>query len=186
MKWHSHKLLTGAVLYAVTGNFIITGLGVLGSTFPDFIEGRPPKYGTKEYQEWRKKHRQESHWLIPYLAITIAGFYYLHTFGFVTISLNKLLSMLEHWQNNIDILIIHLISCFTLGCVMHILEDAVCGRVPLLMRKPRIGIRIFRVGSIWEYILVFPISVFIIIWRTAYEYNWLEYLTLPKWPSWFM
>ena len=185
MKWHSHKLATGAILYAVTGNFLVTGLGVLGSTFPDFIEGKPPKQGTPAYQEWRKRHRQESHWLIPYLLITVFGFYYLKTLGVAVINLKKLLSMLEHWQSNLDVLLVYLVSCFTLGCVLHILEDALCGRVPLLGRKPRIGLRLFRVGSAWEYLLVFPASVFLIIWRAAYEYNFLEYLKIPRWPNWF-
>lgn len=186
MKWHSHKLVTGAVLYAVTGNLLIAGLGVLGSTFPDWVEGKPPKFGTKEYQEWRKRHRQESHWLIPYLLLTAAGFYYLNTFGIKIISLDKLTDMLTHWQSNIDVLIVYFVSSFTLGCVLHILEDAVCGRVPLLLLKPRIGLRLFRVGSIWEYLLVFPFSVFIIIWRAAYEYHLLEYLKIPRLPGWFL
>lgn len=185
MKWHSHKLATGAILYTVTGNLIITGLGVLGSTFPDFIEGKPPKQGTPAYQQWRKHHRQGSHWLLPYLLITFFGFYYLHTFGIVAISWGKLLDMLTHWSSNIDVLLIHFISCFTLGCVLHILEDSICGRVPMLMRSPRLGLRLFRVGSVWEYLLVFPASVFLIIWRVAYEYNWLEYLKVPAWPNWF-
>lgn len=186
MKWHSHKLATGAILYAVTGNFIITGLGVLGSTFPDFIEGRPPKPGTPAYQQWRKRHRQHSHWLLPYLLVALAGFYYLHTFGIITISLDKLLSMLEHWPSNIALLSVHLLSCFALGCMLHILEDSICGRVPLLLLKPRIGLRLFRVGSIWEYLLVFPAGVFLIVWRAAYEYKLLNYLILPKWPHWFL
>lgn len=186
MKWVSHKMATGAILYAVTGNIIITGLGVMGSTFPDFVEGRPPAQGTAAYNNWRKSHRGLSHWLIPYLLIAGGGFYYLNMFGIIGISIEKLIAMLRFWSLNIDILLVHLVSCFALGGVLHILQDAICGRVPLLFPGKKYGIRLFRVGSMTEYTLVFPLSVFLIIWRFAAQYGFLVTWGLPELPSWFV
>ncbi len=186
MKWVSHKMATGAILYALTGNILISGLGVLGSTFPDFIEGRVPPQDTTAYKKWRKKHRGLSHWLPPYLLIVCLGIYYLHQFNILTISLDKVLPLIKNWQFNLDIITVHITTYFTAGAVLHILEDAICGYVPLLWLRPRLGIRLFRVGSIWEYTLVFPTAAFLIFWRLAHQYHWEIHKALPSLPSWFL
>lgn len=185
MKWVSHKMATGAFLYTVTGNLLISALGVLGSTFPDFIEGRPPQQGTPAYNSWRKKHRGLSHWLIPYLTITILGLKYLNSFHITTISANKIIPLIQNWQYNIDIIIVHFLTYWCTGCVLHILQDSICGRVPLITPYQKIGVRLFKVGSIWEYLLVFPTSVLFIFWRLSIEYKLPTHITMPNLPSWF-
>ena len=41
-----------------------------------------------------------------------------------------------------------------LGALMHIAEDAVCGKVPFLLPSQKIGVRLFTVGSFREYLFV--------------------------------
>ena len=38
MKWHNHKILTAAVVFTATHNFISTIAATIGSIFPDLIE----------------------------------------------------------------------------------------------------------------------------------------------------
>ena len=39
-----------------------------------------------------------------------------------------------------------------LGALLHIAEDAVCGKVPAVLPTQKIGIRLFTVGSLREYL----------------------------------
>lgn len=45
------------------------------------------------------------------------------------------------------------------GALLHIIEDGICGKVPLIWRKRKIGIKLFRVGSSWEYFISYTICV---------------------------
>ena len=47
-----------------------------------------------------------------------------------------------------------------LGALFHIAEDALCGKVPLLHPKKKVGVRLFRVGSFGEYILALVLVLF--------------------------
>lgn len=38
------------------------------------------------------------------------------------------------------------------GALLHIAEDAVCGKVPFLTPYQKIGVRLFQVGSVAEYL----------------------------------
>ena len=40
------------------------------------------------------------------------------------------------------------------GALCHIAEDALCGKVPLLLPSQKVGIRLFTVGSFREYLIV--------------------------------
>ena len=79
MKWANHKLVTTVVVFAGTGNFLYAAYSFFGSVLPDRLEGKPPKE-SKAYWKWRSKHRQNTHWTVPYLAI-IAILFYLHEVG---------------------------------------------------------------------------------------------------------
>lgn len=109
---------------------------------PDRLEGKPPKE-SKAYWKWRSKHRQNTHWTVPYLAI-IAILFYLHEVG--------VLQDLS-WE------IAKLPIFVCVGALLHILEDGICGKVPLIWRKKKIGIKLFRVGSSWEYFISYTICV---------------------------
>ena len=51
------------------------------------------------------------------------------------------------------------------GALLHIIEDGICGKVPLIWRKRKIGIKLFRVGSSWEYFISYTICVAALYYR---------------------
>ena len=59
------------------------------------------------------------------------------------------------------------------GALLHIAEDALAGKVPLLHPARKVGVRLFRVGSFGEYIvaliLVLAIYAFgrLFLWQGA-------------------
>ena len=142
MKWANHKLVTTVVVFAGTGNFLYAAYSFFGSVLPDRLEGKPPKE-SKAYWKWRSKHRQNTHWTVPYLAI-IAILFYLH-------EVDVLKDLF--WE----IAQIPIFVC--VGALLHIIEDGICGKVPLIWRKRKIGIKLFRVGSSWEYFIIYTICV---------------------------
>ena len=58
-----------------------------------------------------------------------------------------------------------------LGALCHIAEDAVCGKVPALFPTQKIGIRLFTVGSLREYLFV----LFCLVVVYAAQYNIRSY-----------
>ncbi len=145
MKWANHKLVTTVLVYVGTGNFLYAAYSFLGSTLPDKLEGRPPKE-KKAYWKWRSKHRQTTHWTLPYLAVILllVG---LHEHGF--------LNGLNGWAWEIAKVPLFI----AVGALLHIFEDSICGKVPLIWRKKKIGIKLFRVGSSWEYFISYMICL---------------------------
>ena len=64
MKWVSHKIITGATIYAFTGDVFATIASMAGSVIPDALEGMPDNT-----PNWRKYHRGITHWFVPYLFV---------------------------------------------------------------------------------------------------------------------
>lgn len=162
MKWQSHKILTGAIVFCATGNLVPTVGTVLGSVFPDAIEGMPTQ---SNYNAWRAKHRKKSHWFIPYLFtfLLLQSFNFLHP-------IPKTFSQLWRVANSgslIDALpiVTWLVAMLALGALFHIAEDAICGKVPGIELRQKIGIKLFQVGSAQEYLLVSSISFALIMAR---------------------
>lgn len=132
MKWVSHIALTGTVAYAVTNDPLCTAAAAVGTVLPDQIEGTPGSVG---WSTWRSRHRGWSHWPMLYLAL-IGGLTQAHTYFFYDETFFAILTWLFG------------------GALLHIAEDAVCGKVPLLYPTQKIGIRLFTVGSFREYLFV--------------------------------
>ena len=133
MKWVNHQVLTGVIVYAATEDMLLTIYSMAGAILPDKIEGSP-RAGS--YWQWRSRHRGWSHWPILYLA---------------------LIGAILHWEdqpvNELPLLDLSRIGIFLcIGALLHIAEDAVCGKVPFLMPRQKIGIRLFKVGSVTEYL----------------------------------
>lgn len=141
MKWVNHQVVTGVILYAVTEDLLLTACGMAGAILPDKVEGNPR--GGLLSLGWRSRHRGWSHWPLIYLA---------------------LMGLLLEWQG-IPLLaeaplgelmaeghpvMAGLALCA--GALLHILEDAVCGKVPVFTPDHKYGIRLFSVGSLREYI----------------------------------
>lgn len=139
MKWINHRMVTGAVVYAVTENFVWTAASIVGSVWPDKSEGMPNKRG------WQKRHRGVSHWPLLYMALM--ALVWLMPFNLVL-------------DANFDLRM--LLLFFLLGALMHIAEDAVCGKVPVFTPKRRHGLRFFYVGTPGEYI--FSVSVIVAVY----------------------
>lgn len=137
MKWANHIVLTGAIAFAISGDALNGLFAMAGSVLPDKLEGPPPRQ-KKAYWQWRKKHRTFTHWTAPYLL----GIF--------------VLLVLAH-QNLVppEFMLPFRVLLFGLfGALCHILEDGVCGRVPLIWPHRKIGLRLFSVGSPGEYFFV--------------------------------
>ena len=146
MKWVNHQILTGVIVYAATGNLLYTACSIGGSILPDKLEGDPAK---GNYQRWRRQHRGRTHWPLPY--VLLAGF--LYQAGALHLASPAMRDLA--WFG------IYILA----GAVLHILEDAVCGKVPLLFPNKKWGISLFKVGSLTEYI--FTLLVALCIWQNV-------------------
>lgn len=133
MKWVDHQVLTGVIVYAATDDLLLTVYSMAGAIFPDKVEGSPR---AGNYWSWRSRHRGWSHWPVLYLGIIF------------------FLSHLEEMQltslPTADLVTIGTYIC--IGALLHIAEDAVCGKVPFLTPYHKVGIRLFKVGSVTEYL----------------------------------
>ena len=149
MKWVSHKLITGSTVFILTGSPILSIISATGSIFPDLIEGMPTEHN---YNAWRKNHRQISHWYFQYLmtfliTIGIAGYN-----GYINITTKEIIYLLS--VHSYSCILSLFIAYFSLGALMHIIQDCICGTVPGRTMDERIGMKFFKVGSIKEFAIV--------------------------------
>ncbi len=133
MKWINHQIVTGFIVFAATDNALFVASSIVGAVIPDKVEGNPPKE-SKEYWAWRKRHRTWSHYPVIYLALIFLLMFAGEYFKEPTISLAT--------EMGIFVLI---------GSLLHIVEDGICGRVPIFTPTSKHGIKLFTVGSIGEY-----------------------------------
>jgi inner membrane protein len=158
MTWKSHKLLTLVLVWAFTHNFLYSLIASIGSIIPDFIEGKGFLY---DYERWMRTHRTYSHWFIPYLVLFLVSF----------IGMGKEVGLLVKSEGLFlpgqgEKIIFFLLSALSLGCLLHILEDAVSGKVPLWHPKKRtFGIRLIRTRSFMEYVFVFVVILLVIVYK---------------------
>ena len=130
MTWVSHIAVTGTIAYAVTADPLLTAAVAVGAVLPDKIEGSPGSVG---WSTWRSRHRGWSHWPVLYLAL-IGGLAQARAYFFYDAAFFSVLTWLF------------------VGALLHIAEDAVCGKVPGIFPMQKIGIRLFTVGSFREYL----------------------------------
>ena len=129
MKWTSHISLTATIAYAVTADPMLTAAAAVGAVLPDKIEGTPQSIG---WSTWRSRHRGWSHWPMLYVGgLMQAQQYFFYDPAFFAV-----------------------LAWIFGGALLHIAEDAVCGKVPLLYPTQKVGIRLFTVGSLREYLFV--------------------------------
>ena len=142
MKWVNHKLITGSIVYITTNNLLLTTSAMIGSIIPDALEFPPWHY--KDKWSYLKQHRKITHWIVPYLFL-IAYTLYLRNVDSIT------------FINTIGLGIL-------LGAIFHILEDVICGTVPSLDPRKRIGVLLFKTGDVIEYFLslvLFYIAIYV-------------------------
>jgi hypothetical protein len=168
MTWICHKLTTGSVIFALTGNPVAAVFAAAGSIIPDALEGFPSNEG--DYARWRKNHRRFTHWFVPYAIAAIAFYCVAYSYGIKSM---WGFSVLKSLRFDIPIsalygLIAYAFAFIVIGALMHCLQDACCGSVPSLNPMRRIGLRLFYVGSLKEYAIVFPLSVILILARLSF------------------
>ena len=132
----SHSIVTFATLYVATQNVFIAGSAMLGSLFPDKVEG--PLF--------RFCHRSYSHWFVLYIA------------ALVCVRTPEVLSVtgMQLWKTGFVHMVRIFLFWFFAGGLFHILEDAICGPVPVLYPTKRTTVlpRLFKTGSVGECLFV--------------------------------
>lgn len=139
MKWVNHEIVTGVIVYTVVQDPLLSVYSMAGAIVPDKVEGNPRG---ANYWRWRKRHRGWSHWLIGYLLLFI--------FLQQVMASGKLPALA-------DLIVIGSYLC--IGAMLHIAEDAICGKVPFFTPWHKIGIKLFKVGSATEYFVAILIVV---------------------------
>ncbi|MCD6397189.1 MAG: hypothetical protein J7L71_06585 [Spirochaetaceae bacterium] len=158
MKWTSHKIITFSAVYLLTDSLPAGIISALGAVFPDVIEGR-----------YRKKtHRRLSHWCVTYFVVCIAVYVInLHSEmqDIFFLSTKKFFSWFIKNENEFSFSAFsYFVFWFSVGCIFHILEDALTGKVPFLNPQKRtFGIYLFRVGSFAEKVLIILIGMILLI-----------------------
>lgn len=134
MKWVNHEIVTGVIVYGATGDFLATAFSMAGAIFPDKVEGKPGA----NYWSWRARHRGWSHWPVLYIAI-------------LAIMQMGLLPQGADVERGATFICI--------GALLHIAEDAFCGKVPLFLPWQKVGIKLFTVGSVTEYLFAMAVVI---------------------------
>ncbi len=132
--------MTFAMVFLMTRNIIASVISTLSSTLPDIIEGKGflEDQNSVQYKRWRRRHRTWTHWFVPYATILLAC----------------LVVGADMRGNHVQI-VAFMVSFLMVGALLHILQDAICGKVPLLKpSKKDFGVRLFTVGSIAETVVV--------------------------------
>ena len=132
MKWVNHEIVTGVIVYTVVQEPLLALYSMAGAILPDKLEGNPR---SGNYWSWRSRHRGWSHWPVPYLFVIAC----------LLLVEKGNLAALDMW--NVSLITIYIM----VGSLLHILEDALCGKVPLVSLSEKIGLKLFKVGSFREY-----------------------------------
>lgn len=149
MKWVSHQAVTGVLAYAATNDLLFTAGAVFGAIVPDKIEGKREGLGAIG---WRSRHRGWSHWAVLY----VAAFFALLQFFNIEDVKGAILN-----ENSP----VRLLFALLFGAICHIIEDAFCGKVPTVTPNIKWGVRLFKVGSFREYVVVIIMITAIYLWN---------------------
>ena len=140
MKWINHQVLTGFIVYAATDNALFVASSIVGAVIPDRVEGSPPK-DNAGYWAWRRRHRTWSHYPVIYLALI----------GLLMFAKINVQSMSAGYVPTLMMLIDVTIWAM-IGALLHIVEDGICGKVPIFTPHSKHGFKLFTVGSWKEYL----------------------------------
>ena len=165
MKWLNHQITTGFIVYAATNDALAVAASIAGAVLPDKVEGSPPKE-SKAYWKWRKKHRTWSHYPPLY---------------FLLLAVAQVCKI--YFQTPIAEIICNIVSYILIGALLHIVEDGICGKVPILSTKKKHGLKLFKVGSAGEYFCSFLIVTACVAFSFREILNLeinLNSLTLPE------
>ena len=158
MKWFNHKHTAGAIVFAFTGNPLPVIPAVLGSIIPDLLEGMPDEEDPDQYNEWRKKHRRLTHWFVPYLTVFVVLYLFVSHKGISHLGYGEIYSLF-HKREYLYAIIAYILCFAALGGLIHIAADSICGKVPSVNPHKRVGVKMFKVGSLLEYVIAFAITL---------------------------
>ena len=133
MKWINHQIVTGFIVSTATNDALFTASAIVGAVLPDKVEGSPPKESSA-YWKWRKKHRTWSHYPPIYFALIIAA------------QIAK-----DFYPEPTLAIALNLLTYALVGALLHVAEDALCGKVPIFLPHKKYGLKLFKVGSWREY-----------------------------------
>lgn len=148
MTWLSHRVVTATTVLAGTQNVWFAVFATVGSTFPDKVEYWMPG-------GWQRHHRKTSHWWVMYAVLL--GVVYLAMRYFY----GRPLLFTSFYFSPLTV-----IGWFLVGCLLHIAEDAVCGKVPVWHPHKRMYVcpRLFYVGSFGESAFVILCMMLSLAW----------------------
>ena len=130
----------------VTDDALFTASSIVGAVVPDRVEGSPPK-DNSAYWKWRKKHRTWSHYPLLYLVLIVAA------------------QVAKNYYPEPPIeFAMNLLTYALVGALLHIAEDALCGKVPVFTPHGKHGLKLFKVGTWREYFfaaLIIAICLFV-------------------------
>ncbi len=153
MKWVSHKVLTAATALAVSSSVIPSVLAVVGSTLPDAVEGVGGS--------WERRHRRTSHWVLPYAAAAWLLYREATARGVDGILVDNIVSMSLH-PTGLGALALFWV---VFGCLCHLAQDAVSGKIPFLDPRRRRGVVLVRTGSFLEYVVITGALTGVLVWK---------------------
>ena len=146
MIWRNHRFFTAATVFFISGDPIGSLIASGSSTFPDRIEGID--YSKNIYHS---HHRKASHWWLPYAIIMGVAWAVSGAQMPLTIIKNIKSGRIDFTGPGVLMIAGSITFCCALGAFLHILEDSVCGKVPLFRpNKKEFGIRLFKVRSATE------------------------------------
>lgn len=152
VRWINHKVSTFAIVFALTHDPVVSAISAVGSIIPDALEG-----SDYQSQNWKRRHRKITHWLLGYALVAASLWFALHGSvhrSVLTMDVFTVFKVL----NSATILFVmgFVLFWFSVGCILHVLEDSLSGPVPLMHPTRRVfSVGIFRTGSVFEYILSF-------------------------------
>lgn len=146
MKWINHQVVTGVVVYTATSDLLLTVYSMAGALLPDKVEGNPR---AGNYWAWRSRHRGWSHWPVLYIVLLGTSLHFARgDYG-----------GLEGGE------LARIGMYFAIGALLHILEDATCGKVPIVTPNRKHGLKLYTVGSVAEYLFAIGIVLACYAWR---------------------
>lgn len=148
MKWTTHEIVTGVVVYAATDDPLLSVCSMAGASLPDRVEGSPQSRG---WSSWRSRHRGWSHWPVLYVLL-------------IMLLMGRAPCVVESLPIG-DLRIPGIFIC--VGALLHIAEDALCGKVPFLLPWQKVGVRLFKVGSFREYLAALILVMLAYVIRLA-------------------
>lgn len=169
MTWVSHQSLTFSLILALTNNLLFAMVSAVGSILPDWMEGKGHKSQDPYMQErWRQNHRKLSHWFIPYVIFAFFSLAFFDTSSgklYATQGLPTFFEMPQSFAFG------WIGLALSVGAILHIVQDAISGKVPLLNpKKKSFGVRLIPTRSFKEG--VFTLGGTSILLSLAYLIYW--------------